>query len=105
VTEAAEGLSPAEENAAMKVYLGGSRGYDPAGREERLRREYGPGWRPVQKSLDEYLAAVLKRPEGWTGGDVHAAAAAVDAVIEECFPWFDETARGLMVGCFIYEWK
>src|SRR5687768_8900808 len=100
-------LSKQEENAAMRVYLEGGegKGYDPVGREERLRKAYGPGWRKVQGALDEYLRPLLERPEGWSAGSIHEAAAKVDAVIEDCFPWFDERTRGLMVGCFIYEWK
>ena len=96
-----------EENAAMRVYLGGGegKGYDPVGREERLRKEYGPGWRKVQKALDEYLEPLLKRPEGWNAASVQEASVEMGAIIEECFPWFDEATRGLMVSCFIYEWK
>jgi hypothetical protein len=100
-------MTPEEENQAMRIYLGGKEaaGYDPIGREERLRKEYGPGWRAVEKSLNEYLEPLLKRPEGWREASVHEAAAKLDAVIEEHFPWFSETTRALMVGCFIYEWK
>jgi hypothetical protein len=100
-------LTKEEENRAMRVYLGGGegKGYEPAGREQRLRKEYGAGWKAVQKALDEYLEPLISRSEDWDRGSVHEAAAKMDVIIEECFPWFDETARGLMVGCFIYEWK
>lgn len=102
-----KGLSNEEENAAMRVYLGGGegKGYDPVGREDRLKKEYGPGWRKVKAALDEYLEPLIKRPEDWNKESIHEAAAKMDAVIEDCFPWFDERTRGLMVDCFIYEWK
>ena len=100
-------ISKEEENTAMRVYLGGreAKGYDPLGREERLRKEYGAGWRAVRKALDEYLEPLIKRPEDWNKESVQEAAAKMAVIIEECFPWFDETTRGLMVGCFVYEWK
>jgi hypothetical protein len=100
-------LTPQEENEAMKTYLGGGegKGYDPVARDERLRKRYGPGWRKVKEALDEYLDPLIRRPEGWDREDVQASAARLGLIIEENFPWFDETARGLMVSCFVYEWK
>ncbi len=96
-----------EENRAMKIYLGGegAKGYEPSNREQRLRKEYGPEWRSVRNALDEYLKPLISRSDDWNREDLHQAAARMDAIIQECFPWFDETARGLMVDCFIYEWK
>lgn len=100
-------LTPEEENKAMTVYLSGGegKGYDPIGKEERLRKAYGPGWRRVQKALDEYLAPLIQRPEGWTEESARESALKLGGILEENFPWFDETTRQLMLGCFLYEWK
>lgn len=100
-------LTPEEENRAMKIYLAGGegKGYDPVGKEDRLRKEYGPGWRKIQKALNDYLEPLIKRPESWTDESARESAQKMSVILEENFPWFDETARQLMLGCFLYEWK
>ena len=100
-------LSKEDENLAMRVYLGGKDAgrYDPVGRQDRLRKEYGPGWRAVEKALNEYLEPLIKRPEDWNKESAQEAAAKMATILEDCFPWFDETTRGMMLGCFLYEWK
>jgi hypothetical protein len=94
-------------NAILKLYLGAGAtgGYQPVGKEERLKSAYPNDHGAMLKQIEGYLQLDYHPPSEWTHSDLAAEQRVVEKVLAERFPDLDKVSVNALACYWSYGWR
>lgn len=96
-----------EVNRILRIYLGTDTrgGYQPIGREERLKKAYPTDHECKLKMIDRFLSAEASYKPDWTKQSLVQARDAFAEILRRQFPELEDVVVLALANRFVFGWR